>query len=462
MRHTVGNHAEIGVGISRPLDRNLCGMLRILFNRNAGGRRYQADGSLYRNAGNPQRMHSHRFRNGAGAFVCLYPRKDLETRLVTNEKSGAEAGTISVCRILPDGRPVLLIETGNDLCKREERICMKKIMAVYDEDPFYAERLSDYVNRKEKGIFKAQAFTSRERLELFAKETDVDVLLTGVPVSANEIEGLRSTQTIHLTEEKSKTGTGADVEIYKYQSGDDIIREVMAVYCENPNVKPNLPGLISREKRIIGVYSPVGRCGKTSLALSIGQVLAKEEKVLFITMDMFSGFSFLLDEQWKRDLSDLLYYYKQGRFHGLRLNPITYYLGDMAWLPPFRYPDDYSQITAKEMAGFLVQILNESIYETIVLDIGDFDRPVLPVLEVCKVVYMPIKEDPISQAKVKEFETYVERFGTREIQDKFHKIHVPLVTGTKRMERFPQELLWGDMGDFVRGLLKGQRNLWEQ
>ena len=339
---------------------------------------------------------------------------------------------------------------------------MKKIMAVYDEDPFYAERLSDYVNRKEKGIFKAQAFTSRERLESFAKETDVDVLLTGVPVNTKEIAALRATQTIHLTEEKSKNGAGDGVEIYKYQSGDDIIREVMAAYCENPDIKPDLPGLFSKEKRIIGVYSPVGRCGKTSLALSIGQVLAKEEKVLFITMDMYSGFSLLLDEQWKRDMSDLLYYYKQGRFHGLRLNPITYYLGDMAWLPPLRYPDDYSQITAKEMAGFLVQILNESAYETIVLDIGDFDRQVLPVLEVCKVVYMPVKEDPISQAKLKEFEAYVERFGTREIREKFHKIHVPLVTGAKRMEHFPQELLWGDMGDFVRGLLKGQRNLWEQ
>ena len=41
------------------------------------------------------------------------------------------------------------------------------------------------------------------------------------------------------------------------------------------------------------------------------------------------------------------------------------------------------------------------------------------------------------------------------------KIHVPLITGGKKMEHFPQELLWGDMGDFVRGLLKGQRNLWE-
>ena len=339
---------------------------------------------------------------------------------------------------------------------------MKKIMAVYDEDPFYAERLSDYVNRKEKGIFKAQAFTSKERLEEFAKETAVDVLLTGAPADTRGISALQSTQKINLTEERSAEGVCEDTEIYKYQSGDDIIREVMAVYCENPEAGPALPGLVSRKKRIIGVYSPVGRCGKTSLALSIGQVLAKDEKVLFITMDMFSGFSQILDEQWKRDMSDLLYYYKQGRFHGLRLNSIIYYLGDMAWLPPLRYPDDYSQVTAEEMADFLVQILNESTYETIVLDIGDYDRQVLPILGVCQVVYMPVKEDLMSQAKIKEFEMYVDRFGNRGIQEKFHKIHVPLVTGAKRMEHFPQELLWGDMGDFVRGLLKGQRNIWER
>ncbi len=63
-------------------------------------------------------------------------------------------------------------------------------MAVYDEDPFYAERLSDYVNRKEKGIFKAQAFTSKERLEEFARNTEVDVLLTGTLVDEKEISGL--------------------------------------------------------------------------------------------------------------------------------------------------------------------------------------------------------------------------------------------------------------------------------
>lgn len=142
-------------------------------------------------------------------------------------------------------------------------------------------------------------------------------------------------------------------------------------------------------------------------------------------------------------------------------HPENHKIQSRAWLPPLRYPDDYSQVTAAEMADFLLQILTVSVYETIVLDIGNFDRQVLPILEICQVVYMPVKEDMISLAKVKEFEAYVNRFGKKQVKDKFHKIHVPLMTGTKRMEHFPQELLWGDLGDFVRGLLKGQRNLWE-
>ncbi len=54
---------------------------------------------------------------------------------------------------------------------------MKKLMAVYDADTRYAERLSDYVNRKEKGVFTAQAFTSKEKLAEYAKKHEIDVML---------------------------------------------------------------------------------------------------------------------------------------------------------------------------------------------------------------------------------------------------------------------------------------------
>ena len=226
-------------------------------------------------------------------------------------------------------------------------------------------------------------------------------------------------------------------------------------------MEPALSALLGKRKRLIGVFSPVGRCGKTCLALAIGLLLAKEEKVLFVSLDTFTGFTELINEPWKRDLSDLIYYYKLGRFNGIRLNAVTYYLGDLAWLPPIRFPDDYSQITVEEMADLLQKILETSDYATMVLDAGDYGRQVLPLLEICQAVYMPVKEDGFSQAKLKEFEEYVENSGKGELKARMQKIHVPLITGGKKMEHFPQELLWGDMGDFVRGLLKGQRNLWE-
>ena len=132
---------------------------------------------------------------------------------------------------------------------------MKKIMAVYDEDPFYAERLSDYVNRKEKGVFFAQAFTSRECLQEYARENEIDVLLTGIPEKPEEIPDIPSRQKIYLAEEPGKETVGKEAAIYKYQSGDDIIREVMAVYCEASETAFGLPGLVNKKNRIIGIYS---------------------------------------------------------------------------------------------------------------------------------------------------------------------------------------------------------------
>ena len=82
-------------------------------------------------------------------------------------------------------------------------------------------------------------------------------------------------------------------------------------------------------------------------------------------------------------------------------------------------------------------------------------------MEKCQVVYAPIREDPFSAEKMREFEEYLETTGNNAVAEKIQKIHVPMVTGGRRMEHFPQELLWGDMGDFVRSLLKGQRNLWD-
>ena len=54
---------------------------------------------------------------------------------------------------------------------------MVKILAVYDADPAFGERLADYVNQKEKIPFTAMAFSSLDRLREYGEEHSIEILL---------------------------------------------------------------------------------------------------------------------------------------------------------------------------------------------------------------------------------------------------------------------------------------------
>ena len=86
-------------------------------------------------------------------------------------------------------------------------------------------------------------------------------------------------------------------------------------------------------------------------------------------------------------------------------------------------PQDYAQLTAQEMADLMERILREGNYTTLVLDIGDYGRDALPLLEKCQVVYAPIREDPFSAEKMREFEEYLETTGNNAVAEKIQKIH---------------------------------------
>ena len=73
--------------------------------------------------------------------------------------------------------------------------------------------------------------------------------------------------------------------VYKYQSSEKVIREVMACYGVENGVDTSPALLPKKEMRIIGIYSPVGRTQKTSFALTMGQILAKERAVLYLNME---------------------------------------------------------------------------------------------------------------------------------------------------------------------------------
>lgn len=245
---------------------------------------------------------------------------------------------------------------------------MKKIMAVYDVDSRYADRFAEFANQREQVPFKVVAFTSLEKLREFSKREQIDLLLIGDGVTEKELEGIQAVQTVRLSE----TGVAKEGEavVYKYQASDSLLREVMSWY--QPQEIPTLMTVGGRRSQIIGVYSPVGRCGKSSFAFTLGQVLAREEKVLYMTLEEFSGLSALTGTAYTGGLSDLLYYYTQREYSPVRLGSVTYNWGGLDYIPPVTYAEDKTGIRQEVFAGLIQKIAADGAYEKLILDVGVF------------------------------------------------------------------------------------------
>ncbi len=330
---------------------------------------------------------------------------------------------------------------------------MEKVIAVYDVDPVYAQRFADVVNQKEKVPFEVIPFTTLEKLKEYVNHNSVEILLVSDSVPKEQVEEIKAGSVVTLAEGEVVSAQDSYPSVYKYQAADSVIREVMACYCEQPVENPLV--MTGKRSRVLGVYSPIGRCLKTSLALTLGQQLVKEGTVLYVGLEEFSGFSKFIDGQCKSDFSDVLYFFRQGNLDIMRLRSLAYTWKEMDYLPPVRYPEDLEQLTGEE-AGILVEKLAAEMgYRYIIVDVGRPGRNLLPVLERCDVIYMPVKEDGVSSSKLEEFEEYLDITGHQPMREKIRRVKLPYHSSFGRRDTYAEQLLWGELGDYVRQLLKG-------
>lgn len=325
---------------------------------------------------------------------------------------------------------------------------MKGIMAVYDADPFYASRFAEFVNQKGAVPFEAVSFTSLARLKEFASQQKIDMLLVGDGVKEEALADIPAGQVVRLGE--AGQTEGEEKKIYKYQASDNVLREVITCYQvkEQPVFFPDA----GKRARIIGVYSPIGRCGKTSFALTMGQVLSKDGKALFLSLEEFSGFAGMTERPYENGLSELLYHYRQSEYTPLRLGSVVHSWGSLDYVPPVAYAEDLAQLGGETVAGLVEQIAAEGSYDAVVVDLGHFFWGAELVMALCDVIYTPVREDAVSDGKLKAWKEYLEASGRGRLWQRLKIVKLPNVRIAAGKENYPEQLLWGEMGDFVRSL----------
>lgn len=333
----------------------------------------------------------------------------------------------------------------------------KSIFAVCDTEMEYAYHFMEYLMQKKNIPFEIQAFTSPEVLADFARTHPVEILLISDKAMTEEIRQLPIRQIILLSEGVHDPRLDQYPAVYKYQSSDNVIREVMACYGVENEVVVGQNQVVKKEMRVIGVYSPVGRTQKTSFALALGQILGRDRAVLYLNLESYSGFEQLLETHFDRGLSDILYYARQQN-SGIvyKIAGMVQTIQNLDFLPPALFPMDIQTTKYEEWLWLFRQLEQNSSYEVLILDLGDAVCDLYQLLDYCTEIYVPIRQDVISMAKIAQFEQTLQLWDSAAVMEKIRKIRIPFCAAGKTGKAWVEELAWSELGDYVRKLLHGE------
>lgn len=330
----------------------------------------------------------------------------------------------------------------------------KQKFAILDMEETYAYNLMEYLSERQSVPFETMVFGSVESLRAYTQQSTLDLLLVSAKMMCEDIRKMDIRRIMVLSEGEASGGYGDCPAVYKYQSSESLVAEVMSYYARQEILlQPEIS--LKRQVRICGVYSPVSRCGKTCFALTLGQILARRQLVLYINLEDYSGFASLLERQTASDISDVMYFLRQNRGNViLKLNSATQKLGGMDYLPPAPCSQDLREVSLTEWIQLLNELVSFSSYETIILDIGQPLGEVFSLLSQCSVIYMPVCDDIVSRAKIAQYENLLREMDYEEILEKSQKMVLPFCTPMMQGEYFLEQLVDGPMGDFVQKLLE--------
>lgn len=329
----------------------------------------------------------------------------------------------------------------------------EKIMAVCDTEEGYAFRMAEYLLEKVKLPYTVHLFTAVEELERFAGREEIEVLL--IAESAWKLlkeEYVRKQVTQLFILQESETQTAADLCcISKYQSPEKVVQAILESLAEEDGWKGCFETLDVAAK-MIGIYSPIKRCLQTSFALTLGQLLAKEHKTLYLNFEMYSGLGEILRREYQTDMMDVVYYFQSARDKlALRLPSIIQSAGGLDYIPPMQYALGIREVPGEQWLTLCQDIAAIGEYEYLILDLDDGMEGLFELLKNCHRIYTITREDPFAQAKLRQYEQMLLANELDEIADKTVKCRFPIF---KELPASLDMMTHGELAKYVRAIVK--------
>jgi len=337
---------------------------------------------------------------------------------------------------------------------RQEAFFTANILVICDSELEYAYHLMEALGRREDLDCEIRVFSGADKLCCHMADTPVSVLLVAESAYSKEIEKLSIERIVILQEGKDppRAEQGIDEKypaISKYSSVSSIVRMAM-----EGTILSGMSGRHSTHQtpvRLIGIYTPVRRCLQTTFAFVTGQILARSHRVLYLNFETYSGLGTMFDRSFSAELTDLLYFLNASPQKLLaKLYQMVENINGMDMCPPAFCGTDISQLKEEEWMKFL-DVLEESRYEYILLDLSDAVQGLYEILRRCRRVYTITREDGFAMAKIDQYEKVLKMAAYEDVLKKTKKLPLPLF---KKLPRSLYHMTTGELAEYAERMLK--------
>lgn len=330
----------------------------------------------------------------------------------------------------------------------------RPLLALCDTDEIYLGRLDEYLRENLKLSFDIVSFTAVEIFREFMKHTQIALLV----ISENAYEILKEkapegtiSNILVLDEEiqgvceEEESGFSNIEHTSKYQAAGDVVGTIID-FCVKKSedfVGINVKKASSCGK-VFGFYSPISKCGQTSLALKMGEALSEKGKTIFLSFERYSTLPKVLGLKEDGDISDLLYYAEgDSNKFCLYLEKIKNEKGSFDVISPVRTAMQLKEINSSNLKSLLDLLMTDAGYEYVILDLTDYPDGFFDILRLCDVVYTVTKAGSAEACRVDMYEDTLRENGYEDVITMTKKVNMAEIKDAFGLTRVARELIDG-------------------